>query len=94
MTFSPTNRHLRCRRRGDGLSKSYASQVRAGKFTSHVSTWPVLAALAGVEVQALSHLPSTITGAGFGLRSAIAAARQPSHSERMLFRAVFVLLQK
>ncbi len=28
-----------------GISKSYASQIRAGKFTPHVSTWSALAAL-------------------------------------------------
>jgi CRISPR-associated endonuclease Cas1 len=28
-----------------GISKGYASQVRAGKFTPHVSTWPTLDAL-------------------------------------------------
>jgi transcriptional regulator with XRE-family HTH domain len=33
-----------------GLSKSYASQIRAGKFTPHVSTWAALAELAGVDV--------------------------------------------
>ena len=33
-----------------GLSKAYASQVRAGKFTPHVSNWVALAELAGVEV--------------------------------------------
>jgi predicted RNA-binding Zn-ribbon protein involved in translation (DUF1610 family) len=30
-----------------GISKAFASQVRAGKFTPHVSTWPALARLAG-----------------------------------------------
>jgi hypothetical protein len=33
-----------------GLSKSSASQVRAGKWTPHVSTWPALAELAGVKL--------------------------------------------
>jgi CRISPR-associated endonuclease Cas1 len=31
-----------------GLSKGFCSQVRAGKYTPHVSHWPALAALAGV----------------------------------------------
>ena len=31
-----------------GLSKSYASQVRAGKFTPHVSTWRAFGELVGV----------------------------------------------
>jgi CRISPR-associated endonuclease Cas1 len=31
-----------------GLSKGYASTVRAGKWTPHVSNWPALAALVGV----------------------------------------------
>jgi predicted transcriptional regulator len=31
-----------------GLSKSYASQVRAGKFTPHVSTWRAFDELVGV----------------------------------------------
>ena len=34
-----------------GCSKVFASQVRAGKFTPHVSTWPALAALAGADVE-------------------------------------------
>jgi CRISPR-associated endonuclease Cas1 len=29
-----------------GISKAFASQIRAGKFTPHVSTWPALALLA------------------------------------------------
>jgi hypothetical protein len=29
-----------------GISKAFASQIRAGKFTPHVSTWPALARLA------------------------------------------------
>ena len=32
-----------------GCSKSFASQVRSGKFSPHVSTWRALANLAGVE---------------------------------------------
>jgi hypothetical protein len=32
-----------------GMSKSFASQVRAGKFTPHVSTWLALAGLASTE---------------------------------------------
>jgi hypothetical protein len=34
-----------------GLSKSYASQVRAGKFTPHDSTWSALDRLAGAEAK-------------------------------------------
>jgi len=30
-----------------GISKGYASQVRAGKYTPHVSTWAALGQLAG-----------------------------------------------
>jgi hypothetical protein len=30
-----------------GISKAFASQVRAGRFTPHESTWPELARLAG-----------------------------------------------
>ena len=30
-----------------GISKAFASQVRAGKFTPHVSTWPALGRLVG-----------------------------------------------
>ena len=33
-----------------GLSKGYASTIRAGKFTPHVSTWSALGELVGVEV--------------------------------------------
>jgi hypothetical protein len=33
-----------------GISKGYASNVRAGKFTPHVSTWAGLAALVGVAL--------------------------------------------
>jgi hypothetical protein len=33
-----------------GISKSYASQVRAGTYTPHVSTWEALARLAGVRI--------------------------------------------
>lgn len=32
-----------------GCSKSYASQIRSGKFTPHVSTWAALAELTGVD---------------------------------------------
>jgi CRISPR-associated endonuclease Cas1 len=35
-----------------GLSKSYASQVRAGKFTPHVSTWAALTRLVEVDPRA------------------------------------------
>jgi hypothetical protein len=41
-----------------GLSKSYASQVRAGKFTPHVSNWVALAGLVNLDlcdVTAVSH---------------------------------------
>jgi CRISPR-associated endonuclease Cas1 len=44
-----------------GMSKAFASQVRAGKFTPHVSTWRALAGLAGIEIEAPSHLPGTLT---------------------------------
>ena len=30
-----------------GISKAYASQVRAGQYTPHVSTWEALGALVG-----------------------------------------------
>jgi len=30
-----------------GISKAFASQVRAGKFTPHVSTWPAIGRLIG-----------------------------------------------
>lgn len=33
-----------------GYSKGHASYIRAGKFTPHVSTWPALARLAGLEL--------------------------------------------
>ena len=33
-----------------GMSKSYASQVRAGEWTPNVATWPALAQLVGVEL--------------------------------------------
>jgi CRISPR-associated endonuclease Cas1 len=39
-----------------GCSKSYASQVRAGKFTPHVSTWVALGELAGIR-----YAPSSTT---------------------------------
>ena len=32
-----------------GCSKAYASDVRRGKWTPHVSTWAALGILAGVE---------------------------------------------
>jgi hypothetical protein len=35
-----------------GMSKAFASQVRAGKFAPHVSTWRALAELAGVKLAA------------------------------------------
>jgi hypothetical protein len=38
-----------------GLSKGFCSQVRAGKFTPHVSHWPALAAVAGVDPARPSH---------------------------------------
>jgi hypothetical protein len=38
-----------------GLSKGFCSHVRAGKFTPHVSTWPALAALAGVGSPRVLH---------------------------------------
>jgi hypothetical protein len=38
-----------------GLSKGFCSRVRAGKFAPHVSHWPALAALAGVEPPRQSH---------------------------------------
>jgi hypothetical protein len=33
-----------------GMSKGPASDVRRGKWTPHVSMWPALAALAGIEI--------------------------------------------
>jgi hypothetical protein len=33
-----------------GISKGYASYIRSGKYVPHVSTWPALARLAGVEL--------------------------------------------
>ncbi len=36
-----------------GLSKSYASQVRAGKFTPHMSTWAALTRLVEIDPQAV-----------------------------------------
>lgn len=38
-----------------GISKGFASQVRAGQYRPHVSTWPALAALAGVSGGATVH---------------------------------------
>jgi hypothetical protein len=32
-----------------GISKGYASNVRAGKYIPHVSTWPALARLVGLD---------------------------------------------
>ena len=34
-----------------GCSKAYASDIRRGKWTPHVSTWGALARLAGAEVE-------------------------------------------
>jgi transcriptional regulator with XRE-family HTH domain len=34
-----------------GCSKASASDIRRGKWTPHVSTWPALAALAGADVE-------------------------------------------
>lgn len=33
-----------------GISKGYASEVRSGTYTPHISTWSALAALVGVEI--------------------------------------------
>jgi len=44
-----------------GMSKAFASQVRMGKFTPHVSTWRTLGGLVGIEIEAPSHLPGTLT---------------------------------
>jgi hypothetical protein len=33
-----------------GISKGFASNVRAGKYVPHVSTWAALAALVGVRL--------------------------------------------
>jgi hypothetical protein len=44
-----------------GMSKAFASQVRAGKFTPHVSTWTAFAGLVEIEIKAPSHLPDTLT---------------------------------
>jgi CRISPR-associated endonuclease Cas1 len=37
-----------------GISKGYASQIRAGKYTPHMSTWGQLAMLTGLQVGAAS----------------------------------------
>ena len=37
-----------------GMSKTFASQVRAGKFTPHVSTWAAFGELAGVDLAGLA----------------------------------------
>jgi CRISPR-associated endonuclease Cas1 len=49
-----------------GISKGYASQVRSGKFTPHVSMWAALAQLGGVQ------------GAPFGLLNPVAQLGQPT----------------
>jgi hypothetical protein len=36
--------------RAAGCSKAYASDIRRGKWTPHISTWPALAHLVGIEV--------------------------------------------
>ncbi len=36
------------------MSKTFASQVRAGKFTPHVSTWAAFGELAGVDLAGLA----------------------------------------
>jgi transcriptional regulator with XRE-family HTH domain len=33
-----------------GCSKAYASDIRRGKWTPHVSTWPALAELVGIRL--------------------------------------------
>jgi hypothetical protein len=43
-----------------GMSKDYASQIRAGKWTPHVSTWPALARLAGVPTLRRATSPSEV----------------------------------
>jgi hypothetical protein len=37
-----------------GISKGFASQVRAGAFNPHVATWPALASLVGVALPSAS----------------------------------------
>ena len=39
-----------------GCSKAYASDIRRGKWTPHVSSWPALAELVGVEVASTTSL--------------------------------------
>jgi hypothetical protein len=45
-----------------GMSKGFASQVRADKSTPHVSTWSALAGLVGAEVTRRGELDGTSEG--------------------------------
>jgi hypothetical protein len=47
-----------------GISKGYASYIRAGKFVPHVSTWPALARLTGVELPNGVSAPEPRRGSG------------------------------
>jgi hypothetical protein len=40
-----------------GYSKGHCSTIRAGKFQPHISTWPALANLVGLDVAGLASLP-------------------------------------
>jgi hypothetical protein len=40
-------------------SKGYASYIRSGKWTPHVSTWPALARLVGLDLAELASTPDT-----------------------------------
>jgi hypothetical protein len=52
-----------------GMSKAFASQVRAGKFTPHVSTWAALAELVGVDLGDVTALQRRRARQGDRLRS-------------------------
>jgi transcriptional regulator with XRE-family HTH domain len=43
-----------------GCSKAYASDIRRGKWTPHVSTWAALEQLVGVFVKSAMQLPGHV----------------------------------
>ncbi len=59
-----------------GCSKAYASDIRRGKWTPHVSTWPALEELVGVKI-----LQATNSWVDSSLQTSILGARQQLQRE-------------
>jgi hypothetical protein len=63
--------------RAAGCSKAYASDIRRGKWTPHVSTWPALAELVNLDSCDHSHQSQHIRGGCLVARLTPSDARQP-----------------